>query len=251
MAIKKLLVEEMNQISAPWVAEGSPSRALIEKIALLSGLMPRLLAAHAGILALRTQAEDPKVRELIEREAALDAQHDDLVRGIVGALSALAEVSGGRSELLRLRDLLFPDGFAHTQRTYRAEAGHAAVIATHMDADLQARLKAVNLHDKNLLDLVNSWLDIARQLGELEDERAKLVPPPTSGSETVAARWAWVRAANALVANAELAGLGPDDDRLLFAALRAAERAAYGRGRGKTDSTEPQPPQPPPTPAAS
>jgi hypothetical protein len=38
---------------------------------------------------------------------------------------------------------------------------------------------------------------------------------------------------NALVANAELANLDADSDRLLFGPLRAAEQTADARGRGK------------------
>jgi hypothetical protein len=46
-------------------------------------------------------------------------------------------------------------------------AGHGAMVAAHLDAKLQARLKAVNLHDKNLLDLTQEWLGAAKQIGQL------------------------------------------------------------------------------------
>jgi hypothetical protein len=233
MALKRLTVEEMNQISAPWVTEGSPARAAIDKSPMLAALLPQLQAAHGAIFALRAQVEDPKVRELSSRQAALDAEHDVRVRAIHGALTGLALVSGVSSELLGLRDELFPEGLAHTQTTYRGQAGHAAMVASRLDEKLQARLRAVSLHDKNLLDLTNDWLAVAKQIGQLEDERARLSPPPTASSAINEARLAWVRIANALLANAELAGIDAATDHLLFAPLRAAEKTADSRGRGK------------------
>jgi len=111
------------------------------------------------------------------------------------------------------------------------QAGHGAMVAARLDADLQARLKAVNLHDKNLLDLANGWLGVAKHLGDLEDERARLSPPPRSSADINNARIGWVRIVNALVANAEIAGLNSATDRLLFSAQRAAEQTADSRGR--------------------
>jgi hypothetical protein len=231
MALKWLTIEEMNQVSAPWVAKGNPAKAAIESIPVLAALLPPLEAAHAGIFALRAQAEDPKVRVLSERQSVLDAQHDDLVRGIYHALTGLALVSGAGTELLALREQLFPEGLGHTQMTYRGEAGHGAMVAARLDAKLQARLKAVNLHDKNLLDLTQAWLGVTEQIGQLEDERARLSPPPTPSADITAARLAWIRIVNALQANAELAGIDAATDHLLFAPLRAAEKTADARGR--------------------
>ena len=67
------------------------------------------------------------------------ALSDALVRGIYGSLTMLAQVSSTSDELLGLRDLLFPEGAAHTQKTYRGEAGHAALVAARLDANLQAK----------------------------------------------------------------------------------------------------------------
>jgi len=231
MAAKWLTTEEMHEISAPMVAKGNPARGAIEGIPLLAALMPSLEAAHAGILAVRPQAEDPKVSALSERQGVLDAQHDDRVRGVYNALTGLALVSGAGTELLALRDQLFPSGLGHTQTTYRGEAGHGAMVAARLDAKLQARLKAVNLHDKNLLDLTNEWLGVAEEIGRLEDERARLSPPPKPSAEITAARLAWIRIVNALQANAELAGIDATTDHLLFAPLRAAEKTANARAR--------------------
>ena len=245
MALKRMTVEEMIQLSTPWVTAGNVARTAIEKVPLLAALLPQLQSAHSAIFAVRAQAEDPKVQRLSQQEAEVDAKHDALVRGIYGSLSMLAQVSANADELLRLRDLLFPEGAAHTQKTYRGEAGHAALVASRLDASAQARLKAVSLQEKNLLDLVNEWLGVAKQLGDLEEERARLSPPSSStAAEINNARLGWVRVVNALVANADLVGLDGDTDRLLFSALRAAERTADGRGKKSPDAP------PAPSPAA-
>jgi len=49
------------------------------------------------------------------------------VRGLHTALTGVAMVSGARAELLRLRDTLLPEGLAHSQKTYRGQAGHGAM----------------------------------------------------------------------------------------------------------------------------
>lgn len=70
----------MNQISAPMVAEGSATRQELEKIPSLAALLPHLQRAHTAIFAMGVQPPDPQLRPLVEREAALDAEHDDIVR---------------------------------------------------------------------------------------------------------------------------------------------------------------------------
>jgi hypothetical protein len=210
-----------------------------------------LQRAHTAIFAVGVQPVDPQLRLLVEREAALDAEHDDIVSGIHGALTALARVSAASTELLRLRDGLFPEGLSHMHKTYRGEAGHGAIVESRLDADLKGRLKAVNLHDKNLLDLTQRWLTIAKELGAAEDERARLEPQPSSAADLNNARLGWIRIMNALVANAELVGLDEETERLIFGPLRAAEKSAGNRGKGKTPAATVTPAAPATPPTAS
>jgi len=241
MAFRPLTVEEMYQVSTPWVTVGDPSRAAIEKIPMLAALLPQLQKAQASIAAIRGR-EDPRQQSLSQLEAEVDHKHDTIVSGIYGSLTMLAVVSPAKEELLALRDWLFPDGLSHTKRSYRGEAGHAALVASHLDAAMTARLKAVTLHDQNLFDLVQQWFAAAKQLGDLEEQKARMAEvPPTMAGEVQAARIAWVRIVNLFVANAEAAGLEPDTDKLLFSALRAAERAAEGRIRRPSPAPAPAP----------
>lgn len=85
------------------------------------------------------------------------------------------------------------------------------------------------------------------QLVDPEEELAYLSPRLSSTTAEINnARLGLVRVTNALVANAELVGLDGDTDRLLFSALRAAEKTANGHGR----KSSPTPPAPAPAPAA-
>jgi hypothetical protein len=62
----------------------------------------------------------------------------------------------------------------HLQRTFREEAGHAALVASKLDDQTKAELKAITVHDLNMLDMVQGWLGTAKQLGEVEEARVRL-----------------------------------------------------------------------------
>jgi len=184
------------------VADGSAVRAAIEAEPMLTGLLPKLVAAHAGIVAVSAQTGDPEVRKLMADATRFDAQHDDLVRTIHGALTILAKVSKAGDEHLRLRDLLFPEGLRHINKSHSAEAGHAAAVASAMSPEVLARMKAIAIGDTRLFDL--------------------------------AARREWIHWANVLMATAENAQVSPGTDALLFAPLarnRAESRLALALER--------------------
>ena len=86
------------------------------ELRMLNPLSPKLQSAHAGIVAVSSNKEDPSARQLSLDEAKLDARHDDLVRAIHGSLSTLSKVSKFGDEMVRLRDLIFPEGLRHTPR---------------------------------------------------------------------------------------------------------------------------------------
>ncbi len=63
----------------------------------------------------------------------------------------LAKVSKAGVELLQLRDLLFPEGLRHTNKSHSSEAGHAAAIASSMTSQLEARHGQLAMREQNLL----------------------------------------------------------------------------------------------------
>jgi len=241
MALKWLTAEEMVAISAAWVVADQAGRAAIEKIPLLAVLLPNLEKVHDDLVALRSK-EPPNVAAISQKELEVDAKHDALVRGMVGTLTMLAPISDDREELLAIRDKLFPEGASHTQLSYRGEAGHAAVIAAQIDDAMKARLKAIAVHKKTMFDLVTAWIETGKQLGQLEEDKARLGGnSPSLGAELQTARTAWLRMAKALLSNAKLAEIDSATDQVLFSPLRKAEQAAESRAHGK--------PAPAPVPA--
>jgi hypothetical protein len=197
----------------------------MEKIPLLALPFPDSEKAHNGIVSLRTK-EPPKIRAILQKEGDLDARHDDLVRGIHGAMTAMAPLTADREKLLAVRDKLLPDGLSHTELSYRGEAGHCAVIASQLDDAMKARLRAITIHKKTLLDLATVWLDTGSQLGQLEDERARLTEgAPSLGADMQKARLEWMRVMKALMANAKLAEIDSVTDQVLFSTLRTCPSA--------------------------
>jgi hypothetical protein len=239
MALLRITAAEMVQLSAPWVAPNDAAHQILMSIPLLAALEPQVEVAHQLIVSMIPAAESPKIKELSATEAEVDDQHDTLVRGIHGGLSSMALVSANGAELISLRELLLPDGLLHTQRSYRGEAGHAALLEPRLDTATRQRLAAVKLHDRTLEALVDEWLKLAKQLGELEEQKARLVGPVgNTALEISQARYGWIRVAKALLANAELAQINEEQDRVLFAALRAAEITANRRKRGRSGAVD-------------
>lgn len=251
MELRKLLEPEMVQISAPWVAEGSAVRAAIEAEAMLAALLPKLAAAHAGIVAMSAQANDPEARSLMTEATRLDAEHDDLVRTIHGALTILSKLSKAGDEHLRLRDLLFPESLRHVNKSHSAEAGHAAAIASSLTPEVLARMKTIAIGDTTLFDLHAQYQQAAKQLGAVNEKRARLNRPSiTPAAQVMAARREWIRWANVLMTTAENAGVSPATDALLFAPLREAVQRADPRWHANQAPAVAPAPVPAPAPAA-
>lgn len=249
MALNRFLVAEMVEVSEPWVTEGNAANGAILGVPLLAPLLTRLKAVHAALFALRPKTEDPKLQRLGEQGNALDAKHDELVQAIYGALTAVAKLSSGSDDLLKVRDRLLPDGLSHINRSHRAEAGHTKLAGSMLSAADREALKAVTLRDKTMMDLVDQWLAVGKELGEIEASRAQLLSSSDSPSaaEVNAARLAWIRTVNAFRAMAEMSGLDEQTDRLLFSALRIVEKAAARRGKSAEVIVDPAPaPVPPP-----
>jgi 23S rRNA pseudoU1915 N3-methylase RlmH len=250
MDLRKLVEQEMVQLSTPWVANGSAVRAAIEAELMMAGLLPKLAAAHAGIVAVSAQGTDPEARALAAEASRLDAQHDDLVRTMDGALTILAKVSKNGDEHLRLRDLLFPEGLLHINKSHSAEAGHAAAITSALNPEVLARMKAIPIGDTTLFDLHARYRETAKQLGAVDEKRARLNRPSvTPAAQILAARREWIRWTKILMTMAENADVSPETDALLFGPLREAVQKSASRWRA-TIAPEPAPvPEPAPEPS--
>lgn len=240
MAFKRLASEEMLQLSGTWVDPESKAHQAILATPDLAPSLPRFTAAHK-LLAKLTQPgiEDPRLAAIVAEEGIVDPRHDDIIRGAHGLLTSAALLLGADgAALLALRDILFPDGLSSTQKSYRAESGQAAQLAKRLTPALRAQLASIVVgpkgEKKTLEQFVDELITLGARLGVLEDEKARLQPGPGEpgpgvGAGILAARNQWVKLANALIANSEVAGLDAETDKLILGPLRAAEKAADRR----------------------
>ena len=245
VALRRLTTGEMAQLSGPWTTEGSAARKAILAIPELAPLLPKIDAAHRALHDTQPGQENPRLAKLQEEESGLDLRHDEVIRGSYWFLTALAWLSGaGQSadNLLRLRDFLFPEGLDATQRSYREEAGAVELLKTRIAGDpaVKKALKDIPVHKGTLWQSVEELFRLGGKLGALENERAELQPAPGPGdaARVMAARNQWIRAVNALVANADLADLDAEKVKLIFGPLRHAEKAADRRKGTSAEAPE-------------
>lgn len=248
MALKRLRTGEMAQLSLPWVTENSEAQKVILAIPELAGLLPRIVAGHKALHDSQAGSTDPRLAKVVEKAARLDLRHDEIVRGAYWLLTALAWLAGAgetADNLLRLRDLLFPEGLDAAQKPYREEAGATDMLKSRIAADATAKkeLKEIPVLKKNLGQLVDELVAVGKKLGETEDARALLLanPAPSDGAKAVAARNKWIRAVNALVTNAELAELDDATKTTLLGALRHADKMADRRKATPQDELADEP----------
>ncbi len=237
MALKRLFTGEMVHVSEEWVKDGTEANSAILATPQLAGLLPLVDTAHQALHKAQPKAVDPRLAKLQEKAAGLDLRHDEVIRGVYGLLTALASLAGAgltADGLLRLRDLLFPDGLEATQKSYREEAGAATLLKTRLAADAAAKkqLKDIPVFKHNLSHYIDELFKVAQELGAAEQERAQLAPAAGGSSDaqrTLEARNQWIRAVNALVSVANATQVSEDARRTIFGALQLAEKTADKR----------------------
>jgi hypothetical protein len=129
---------------------------------------------------------------------------------------------------MRLRQLLFP--VAISLLGCAADDGFRPRLAQ----GCRSEMVGPKGEKKTLEQFVDELITIGARLGALEDDKGRLQPGPGEpgpglGAAILAARNQWVRLANALTANSEVAGLDAATDKLILGPLRAAEKAADRR----------------------
>jgi hypothetical protein len=228
MALKQLSIEEMEQVSAAWVDTSNPANSIFSGVVAISGLLPQVQQVHDELHAAVPQ-DNPAAKELAALASETDYLHDVLARGIYGYLTEVALLVDNGAALLELRNSLMPEGLGKVVRnTYRGQAGFAALLRQRLDASARSQLEALPLpNDDNLLNRVQAWLDAGDRLGKLEERKARLeAASPTTAGMIQDARNRWIRVANAVIANADLAELDDAQQRTLLGPLRDAEAKA-------------------------
>ena len=203
MALKRLYNGEMVSLSGPLTQADHPDRKILADIPATAALLPELDKAHRSLLSTQIKPEaETRLAAIIKVEKSLDVRHDDLIRGVSGLLTSLAYLTRDpalAAGVLHVLSVLLPDGLDAVTRTYREEAGQAALLESRLSAADIALLKKIKILEGTAWDAVKEWMDVGAKLGALEDERAGL--PATSGpspADVVTARNRWIRTINAM-----------------------------------------------------
>ena len=206
MALRRLSTDEMIALSIPWVDRASDERRLLEAIPEVAPLLPRLDAAHAGLVVAQPPPDDTRLRELTVEAAGVDARHDALVRGLHDVLSGFANLAGHPTTAQRisaLRERLLPEGIAAADKPYREEADDGLTLLSRLDPIQRQLLRELPIPG-----------------GTLEDAVRHLV---------ATARNRWIRVVHTLVSNLALAGVGQETMSILLGPLHVAEQEADRR----------------------
>lgn len=251
MAYKNFTVGEMVSTTAPWVTPGHPEREVLERLACTAPLLPEIEAVYGELKHTHTAAVELNelLSNLADEAGVLDGDHDGWARGIDSMLAGLIQVhqtSTGDAALAErltsVRDKLFPMGMRVVTFSYREEAGQAVLTAERLSAEDRALLASIRAADASLLDWVNTWLEKARQLGEIENLRtihSSKVPQP-SPADAQRARFRWIRMIKAVMLMLEIARSDEPGVQDIIERVRGIERQVDRRAAG-TGGAVPEP----------
>ena len=220
MSLNDLAPAKLFRISKRWLSE---HREMLELFPETKSLIPRLEEVHNGLFLLSQNSGlvSPEVLAVRDVQVRVDLRHDVLLRVGYRYLTILADLSEEPNEqavLLSLRDYLFPGGLGMVNGAYDEEAGAAEMLEKNLTPERQTQLKEYQLKPGySLLELVKDYIAKGKELGNLEDQKNKLLKDTgPSRLELHQARFAWIRVARALEANLKLA---TSDEKILAEVL--------------------------------
>ncbi len=238
MALNQLSNAEMAKFSADLVRGGSSEHDALEAHPASAALIPTIEAAHEMILAAQPPSKS-EIAEITEQLDVADGRHDTLVRGIEARLVseiAFTNDAATRDALTTARNAVNPEGLSLVIESYNDEAGQAELREPRISEDVRKTLAKLKLiDDSTCADRLDELNQVARQIGELEKRRGRLVDAGAESPDGRAARSQWMGAIKALAS--VLKAIGVDEQPILGRirdASAAAERAGRGTSRGST-----------------
>lgn len=255
MALKRLATGEMVSLSGPLTQDKHPDRLLLAAIPATAALLPTLDTAHRTLLVAQPRAAMPeRAAAIVVEQRTLDMRHDTVIRGVFMFLQALAFLAASAEEskqLLDLQQVLLPEGLLATQKSYREEAGQAALLESRLTPAHVALLKKLKTPNGTLWASIQEWIQLGAALGKLEDERGGGgvdVASPTA-AEGLTARNRWIRTVNAIISVLALVEADEPGVTAILNRIAEAERRADRRGEGAAASPAADTPAPVEAPA--
>ena len=249
MGYKDLTSAEMIAISGDWLSDDSDAGNLFRKTKKLAAVYQFIADAHEALGSTQVVGDSTLDRELAalaEKNVVLDRKHDALLRCTWKTLNALAEGAKTKARAALYLDTakaLFPGGAASTQASYAAQAGQAELVEKRLTPEHKKLLSEIITPDGPLSQHVSRWQKVARELGESDKERTRLLAQKEVGvtkADAQGARTDWVRAVDVLVKTIRLAKLTPEENELLTGGLTKAVDRATRRGKGGGGEDDPE-----------
>ena len=249
MAYRNLSTEQMVHISADWL-DPKGWRPVLLSIAMVAELVPKLEDVHEALISKQptTSAILARVTVIQEKQGVVDILHDRKLRGAIGLLSSLADLTDEplkAASYLDLRDRLSPEGLRATIKSYTEEAGAAKMLLGRLDESSRQLLATIATPDGTLMDAVNAWTRAGRELGALESEKIALNQQLTSEGgkvrplDVMKARNRWIRLAHALESNLELSDTDEATVARILGSLHDGEAKADRRTGSAPTSAPP------------
>jgi hypothetical protein len=248
MAIRDLSVGQMIQVSNSWL-DNKKNKAILAKLAKVAPWLPGMAKAAENLKAQNAarMGHQTAVGKVMAAQEAEDATHDRLVRGGVGLLGALEyfapELKQAPGSFLALQKELFPAGLQMGQRSYADEAAEHKLAPARLSAGSKSLLQ-LKLGQHTLESIFGHWLDSAKRLDTLEQQRNALVGEGElhkAAGNVRDARNAWIKAASAIETN--LMALDADEldettRNVVLATLRRYEELAARGESGVVEEDE-------------
>lgn len=76
---------------------------------------------------------------------------------------------------------MFPTGMRIVNASYREEAGHGQMLRNLLTPDLEAELATMSIAGADMLGLTRTWIAAADELGDLENQRLKVLTEGRNG----------------------------------------------------------------------
>ena len=170
----------------------------------LAGHLPSLERVQNGLQVARALEEKlaphTELTAVMLDAQAVDAVHDDDVRRVDRGLDfaeMMAQTPATKALYQNLRKRLLPTGASIVNKSYREEAGQAALVDKELTADDKALMKKIQTPEGSMWTAHLSRVDSAAKLDQLEDKRVVLEAAiknlPGSAQEVKDARNTWIR----------------------------------------------------------
>ena len=235
MAFKYLNVAEMLGLTQKLVEQGTPENVEVSKYAELVWMLPHITTSHNALRNTQLVPEEEAIKVIYEKEQVVDDTHDIFVKGVTLVLTGLSMISSEElaKKLIALREQLFLDGLAVTQMSYRAEYGQVQLRASRLTDESRELLESIVLPEGVLTDALDVIDDAANTLGELEDEKAKLLKTKKnpSAKEVLRSRNSWIKLMNSFVSAFHFVDPVSEELKDIFDRLKVAEDNATKRAK--------------------